>query len=136
MAQPGERIALYKELDKIERDSELKEFEERLRDRFGRIPPTASELLRVPRLRRLARRLGIEKVVLKQGQMFTFFVGDDNKAYYQSPMFGRLLHYLQDNAARVQIRDRNGRRSFVFAKVPSVSAATEILRQIINLDTL
>ena len=36
----GERIALYKELDKIERDSELKEFEERLRDRFGRIPPT------------------------------------------------------------------------------------------------
>ena len=136
VAKPGERIALYKELDKIERDSELKEFEERLRDRFGRIPPTASELLRVPRLRRLARRLGIEKVVLKQGQMFTFFVGDDNKAYYQSPMFGRLLHYLQDNAARVQIRDRNGRRSFVFAKVPSVSAATEILRQIINLDTL
>ena len=34
VAQPGERIALYKELDKIERDSELKEFEAHSRGRL------------------------------------------------------------------------------------------------------
>lgn len=136
VAQASERIVLYKELDRIEREDELQAFEERLRDRFGRIPEAARELLRVPSLRSLAKRLGIEKVVLKQNQMFTYFVGDDNKAYYQSPMFGRMLSYLSANAERVQIRERAGRRSFVFSHVSSVSAAVAILKSILALDTL
>ncbi len=136
VAQAGERINLYKELDKIEREEELVQFEEHLRDRFGQIPEAARELLRVPRLRWLARRLGIEKVVLKQGSMITYFVGDDNKAYYQSPMFGRMLNYFQANAERVQIRERNGRRSFAIAHVGTVSAAVGILTGILDLETI
>ncbi len=136
VAQASERIVLYKELDRIEREDELAAFEERLRDRFGRIPEAAGELLRVPRLRRMARRLGIEKIVLKQGQMFTYFVGDDNKAYYQSPMFGRMLNYLSNNADRVQIRERNGRRSFAIAHVATVSAAVAILKSILEMETI
>ncbi len=134
--QESERIALYQELDSIERDDQLEAFEERLRDRFGRIPDAALELLRVPRLRRLARKLGIEKVVLKQGTMFLFFVDETNKAYYQSPMFGRLLNYLQRNAQRVHIRERNGRRSFAVDHVATVASALAILRDVLELDTL
>jgi len=134
--QESERIALYQELDSIERDDQLEAFEERLRDRFGRIPDAALELLRVPRLRRLARKLGIEKVVLKQGTMFLFFVDETNKAYYQSPMFGRLLNYLQRNAQRVHIRERNGRRSFAVDHVATVASALAILREVLELDTL
>ena len=136
VAQTSERINLYKELDKIERDDQLAEFEEHLRDRFGRIPEVALELLKVPRLRRMARQLGIEKLVLKQGSMLIYFVGDDNKAYYQSPMFGRLLNYLQGNPERVQIRERNGRRSFAIANVFTVSAAVDILSGILKMDTI
>ncbi|MCH5220713.1 MAG: transcription-repair coupling factor [Muribaculaceae bacterium] len=132
--QESERIALYQELDSIERDDMLQAFEERLEDRFGRIPDAARELLRVPRLRRLARRLGIEKVVLKQGSMFLFFVDESNKAYYQSPMFGKLVRYLQINYKRMQIRERNGRRSFVIAKVPTVEEALAILNEVLSLD--
>lgn len=84
----------------------------------------------------MARKLGIEKVVLKQGSMLLFFVDDSNKAYYQSPMFGRLLNYLQANPARVQIRERNGRRSFAIAKVPTVSQAVDILQSVLNLDSI
>lgn len=132
--QAGERIALYQELDNIERADQLAAFEERLRDRFGRIPDAARELLRVPGLRRRARRLGIEKVVMKQGSMYTYFVGDDNKAYYQSKAFGRMLAYLQGHASEVGIRERNGRRSFVFANVPTVSAAADILDRILAME--
>ncbi len=134
--QVSERISLYQELESIERDDQLDAFEERLRDRFGRIPDVTRELLLVPRLRREAKRLGIEKVVLKQGSMFLYFVGDDNKAYYQSPMFGRLLNYLQQNPQRVQIRERNGRRSFLVAKVPSVNSALGILQSIIAMPSI
>ena len=134
--QESERIALYQELDSIERADQLEAFEERLRDRFGRIPDSAAELLRVPRLRSIARKLGIEKLVLKQGQMFTYFVSDDNKAYYHSDMFGRMLTYLQVNSKRVAIRQRNERRSFVFSDVPSVTTALDILTTILTLPSV
>lgn len=132
--QEGERIALYRELDSIERETELRAFAERLVDRFGKIPPETAELLRIPHLRRLARRLGIEKVALKQGAMYLYFVGDDNVAYYQSAMFGRLVRYLQLNTDRVRIRENGSRRSFAIRSVATVEAAVGILDTMLSLD--
>jgi len=129
--QDRERIALYQELDGIERELDLRAFAERLEDRFGRIPRVAAELLRVPRLRRLARRLGIEKVSLKQGKMFLFFVSEQNVAYYQSPMFGRIIDYVAANPRDCQIRERDGRRSIVINNVETVEHATGILATIL-----
>ena len=46
---------------------------ERLIDRFGKIPPEGEELIRIVPLRRLAKRLGVEKAVLKGGKMILYF---------------------------------------------------------------
>ena len=134
--QESERIALYQELDSIERELDLNAFRSRLEDRFGKVPPETVELLRIPRLRRLARRLGIEKVAIKQEVMYLYFVGDNNVAYYQSPMFGRLLNYLQQNPRRVKIRERNGRRSFAISDVDTVEVAVDILQTVIGLEAI
>ncbi len=128
----SERIALYQELDGIEREMDLQAFRSRLTDRFGAIPAVTAELLRIPRLRRLARRLGIEKVALKQGKMFTYFVDESNVAYYQSEMFGKMLGYLTANPRRVQIRERNGKRSFAIAGVDTVETAVAVLQEIVG----
>ena len=128
----AERINLYRELDAIERESDLEEFKARLSDRFGAIPDVTLELLRIPTLRRLARRLGIEKVALKQGKMFTYFVDASNKAYYQSEMFGRMLNYLSAHPRRVQIREKDGRRSFAILNVKTVETALSILNEILG----
>ena len=131
--QAGERIALYQELDSIERDDQIEAFSRRLEDRFGRIPAETAELLLVPRLRRLARRLGIEKVNLHQGTMYIYFVGESNRAYYMSPMFGRLLTYLTQNPRRVKIRQNSARQSFSIANVKTVREAVDILESILTL---
>ena len=131
--QESERISLYRELDSMEREMDIREFRSRLVDRFGKIPPEAAELTRVPRLRRLARQLGIEKVALKQGQMYTYFVDSCNVAYYQSPMFGRMISYLQAHLDSVRIRENGSRRSFSFAHVPDVETAVAILQEILSL---
>ena len=128
--QESERINLYRELDAIERDADIEAFAARLRDRFGPLPHVTEELLKIPRLRRLARQLGIEKVVLKQGRMYTYFVGENNKAYYQSKAFGRMLAYLQLNPRRVTIRDNAGRRSFAIANVATAGEALTVLQTI------
>lgn len=132
----SERISLYQELDGIERELDLQAFRSRLIDRFGAIPPVTAELLRIPRLRRLARRLGIEKVSLKQEIMYIYFVDETNRAYYQSDVFGKLLNYLQKNARRCKIRERNGKRSFAISNVSTVEEAVAILTEIHGLPTL
>jgi len=134
--QESERISLYQELDNIERELDLQAFRSRLEDRFGKIPAVTAELLRIPRLRRMARQLGIEKVALKQESMYLYFVDDSNRAYYQSPMFGRILNYLQHNARLCRIRERNGRRSLAVDHVTTVEEAVSILETMLSMESL
>ena len=65
--------------------------------------------------------------------MYLYFVGDDNKAYYQSKAFGRILAWLQQNPARCRIRETNGKRSFLISGVPDVLTALTLLRSITAL---
>ena len=134
--QENERITLYRELDAMETDMQVQGFESRLVDRFGPIPAMAQELIRIVPLRRYARRLGIEKIALKGGMMYTYFVGEENVAYYQSPAFGRMLQYLQANPRRCHIRDKGGRRSFSIEQVTTVTQALDILRLITDLPSI
>ena len=134
--QESERVSLYQELDSMERESDVLEFRRRLEDRFGKIPKPALELIRVVTLRRIARTLGIEKIALKLGKMYMYFVGDENKAYYQSPAFGRILNYLQQNPKRCHIRDVNGKRSLLVDNVETVEEAISILNSITSLEAV
>ncbi|MDE5774009.1 MAG: transcription-repair coupling factor [Muribaculaceae bacterium] len=127
--QESERIHLYQQLDNMEREEDVRTFAESLRDRFGRIPHTTEELLKIVPLRMLARRLGIERLILKGGKMILHFVTKDNRAYYESPAFGSVLSYIQRPLPGISIREINNRLAITIADVTTVSAALEILRQ-------
>lgn len=132
----SERIALYRELDAIERESDLVTFRANLIDRFGKLPRQAAELLRIPSLRALGRRLGFEKIVLKQDSMYLYLVDETNRAFYNSRAFGRLLAYINANTTRSRLRQRDNRRSVVIANVPSVEEAVSILNEVTTLSPL
>ena len=125
--QESERISLYQQLDNMERPEQIEQFRNHLRDRFGPIPRISEELIKVVPLRQAARRLGIERLALKGGKLRAYFVGDDNKAYYQSPAFGRVLTYLQRDPLRCDIREVNGVRRMLISGVDTVTEALEIL---------
>ncbi len=134
--QESERILLYQELDNMERETDVMAFRRRLEDRFGKIPKEANELIRIVSLRRLAKTLGIEKVALKQGNMYMYFVGDENRAYYESPAFGKILHYLQNDPQRCKLREVNGKRSILIGGVRSVQEAVGILSSMASLTAI
>lgn len=119
----SERISLYRELDNIESESALIEFQENLEDRFGKMPKRSTGLLLVVRLRWLAIRYGIEKLILKNGQMVAYLVSNLQSPYYQSDEFGRLLQYMARNPRKTKLREQNSRRSVVFSDVKSVDDA-------------
>lgn len=116
----------------MERETDIRQFCERLEDRFGRIPHEAMELIRVVRLRRLAKQLGIEKVGLKQGYMYLYFVSDEHVAYYQSAAFGRILGFLQKNPKLCKLREINGRRSLAIKDITSVESAVSVLEEVLQ----
>ncbi|MDE5997131.1 MAG: transcription-repair coupling factor, partial [Muribaculaceae bacterium] len=56
--QESERISLYQQLDNMENAEQIEEFRVQLKDRFGAIPHTTEELIKVVPLRMAAKRLG------------------------------------------------------------------------------
>lgn len=129
---PGssERMLLYRELDNIERDEELEAYRQRLIDRFGPVPRQGEELMLVVPLRRVGRRLGCEKIILRQGWMQMQFVSNTQSAFYQSAAFGRVINYIGYHPRRCNLKEKNGKRSMVVSQVASVKEAVEILKDI------
>lgn len=129
---PGssERMLLYRELDNIERDEELEAYRQRLIDRFGPVPRQGEELMLVVPLRRVGRRLGCEKIILRQGRMQMQFVSNTQSAFYQSAAFGRVINYIGYHPRRCNLKEKNGKRSMVVSQVASVKEAVEILKNI------
>ena len=126
----SERIALYRELDNITNEADLAEFEKRLEDRFGKIPEKGRSLLQVVRLRWKAMRFGVEKLVMKDEKMIAYLVSNVQSGYYQSETFGKILRYMTTHPRRCQLREKNARRSVVFANVQSIEKAAEVFNEI------
>ena len=126
----SERMLLYRELDNLKNDEELARYRQMLIDRFGEIPKVADELMKVVPLRRKAKQLGCERLMLKMGRMTMFFVSNPNSPYYQSQAFDSILNYIATNPRRCNIRENNGKRSLVVNDVKSVGEAIVVLEDI------
>ena len=130
----SERMLLYRELDNLanrhDLDASLEAYRSRLRDRFGEIPAVAEELISVVPLRVYGKQLGIEKLMLKQGHMYLYFVSNPDSPYFQSEAFGKVLNYVSSHPRQCNFREANGKRSVVITPVPSVASALTICRSI------
>ena len=130
----SERMLLYRELDNLANshrlEADLEAYRKRLTDRFGAIPPVAEELISVVPLRVLGKQLGIEKIMLKQQNMYLYFVSNNESPYYQGETFGRILDYVSRHPRRCNFREAKGKRSVIISQVPSVASALTICREI------
>ena len=132
----SERMLLYRELDNLANsnhlENDLEAYRQRLIDRFGPIPDVAEELIRVVSVRVLGKQLGIEKLMLKQGKMYFYFVNNPDSPYYQSDAFGKILNYVSSHPRQCNFREANGKHSVVISPVDSVASALTICREIMT----
>lgn len=133
---PGasERMLLYRELDGLSSDDEIAAFRQRLLDRFGALPAEAEELLRVVPLRRLGRRCGAERLVLKAGNMTLYFVPNAESPFYKSQVFQRMIDFALHPAQmrRCELGEKKGKRFLRIKQVPSVEAAVKVLEHLVK----
>lgn len=132
---PGsaERMFLYRELDNISDNDQLDAYRKRLEDRFGKMPKEGEQLLLVVPLRRIGKKLGCEKIILKQGRMQMQFVSNPESAYYKSQTFGRALNYISSHTRRCNLKEARGHRFMIVTGITSVGDALDVLKEIDNM---
>ena len=131
---PGatERMMLYRELDGLSGEEQIEGFRRRMEDRFGPLPPEGEELLRIVPLRALGRKVGAERLSLKNRRMILYFVSNPDSAFYRSATFDNLLKFATNHYHRCKLDEPNGHRRMTVADVPSVECALTTLRNMIN----
>ncbi|ANW97287.1 transcription-repair coupling factor [Wenyingzhuangia fucanilytica] len=130
----AERLNLYKKLGELTNEEELQEFEQQLIDRFGELPTQVIDLLDSVRIKWLAKKLGLEKIVLKQKRMIGYFVSDQQSGFYNTQSFTNVLKYVQNNSKMCVMKEKetkNGLRLLItFIRIDSVKKALETLKNI------
>ncbi|MFT6984009.1 MAG: transcription-repair coupling factor (superfamily II helicase) [Crocinitomicaceae bacterium] len=129
----AERLSLYQDMDNIKGQDELDQFVKELEDRFGPIPEKVNELMRSFKLRWLAQELGIEKLVLKSNKMIGYFIANPKSEYYQSPIFTKVLDYMQKNPAVAKLSEKNDRLRIIYDDVKTLTVAYEHINRILKL---
>ncbi|MFC3879930.1 transcription-repair coupling factor [Algoriphagus namhaensis] len=128
----SERLGLYSKLDGIKNESDLEKFALMLTDRFGPIPEEVSELMETVRLRWIAEKLGIEKLVLKSGLMKCYLLPSSKADYYSSEVFGKIMKFAQGLPKKCKIKEYKNRLILTISEVTSISKAEIRLKEMQN----
>ena len=130
----SERLNLYNELSTIETEESLQEYEKRLIDRFGELPIQVVDLLDSVRIKWFAKKIGLERIILKQKRLIGYFVSDQQSSFYQTTAFTKVLKYVQQNPKSCVMKEKqtkNGLRLLItFIKIDSVETALQTLKRI------
>lgn len=130
-----ERLNLYTQLNALETGAQLEDFEKHLVDRFGELPTQAVDLLNSVRIKWIATRIGLERVIMKSNKLIGYFIADQNSRFYQSPAFSKVLQYVQTHPHLCTLKEketRNGLR--LLLRFEAISSVDEALRVLTPLD--
>ena len=122
-----ERLEIYKKLNMINHENGLINFKKELEDRFGKIPKQGKELINTVRLKWIASKLGIERIVIKNNECLAFFIRDKKSIFYKSEIFSTILtkvKTLSNNILMIEKETRSGKR--LIMKVKNISSINEI----------
>jgi transcription-repair coupling factor (superfamily II helicase) len=126
----SERIRLYKELNEISNEDALRNFEKKLADRFGPVPPPAQALLDIVVIKWLAIRLGIEKILLKNNLLIANFISDPGSGFYRSKTFVSIMNHVNTHQKRMSVKQKASKLSLTITGIVSVKSATMALKDI------
>jgi len=116
----------------LDNEEDLNAYGHKIKDRFGTLPSQVLELFDAIRLQWFAKRIGFQRIILKDRLMRCYFIHDPESPYFESLTFGRILEYLQVHPDRCQIKQTPKYLSIRFKDVPSMKNAHWHLKQMLE----
>ena len=75
----------------------------------------------------------IEKLVMKQGKMIGYFIGDQQSSFYQSKRFIKVMQFAQHNGNICKVKEKETKTGLklliTFENVKSINKALEMLER-------
>ncbi|MCO5275957.1 MAG: transcription-repair coupling factor [Flavobacteriales bacterium] len=131
VSETAERLALYRRLDDIKDENELQAFAAEVQDRFGPIPHEVNELMEGIRLRWLGQRMGLEKMILKKGDLRGTFIADQKHAFFSGDTFNAVLRAVQAQPKRFKVYEKNGTLRISVAAMKNIGEAKRALESVL-----
>ena len=132
----SERLNLYKELNSFNNEKEIITFIDRINDRFGTAPQKIHNLCDAIRLRWIGKKIGFERIILKNNNMRAYFPYKSDSQYYNSDMFKQALNFLKHNFETCEMIQKKGKLSMRIKDILSIKAALLLCKEILgdNID--
>jgi transcription-repair coupling factor (superfamily II helicase) len=111
-----ERLSLYTQMDSLKDELELQRFGRELKDRFGKIPRQVRELSDGLRLRWTCKKLGFERVILKNKKLRCYFIEDPQSRFYESGLFSQLLAFLAKDGVKYDLHMKKSQKHIIVVR--------------------
>ena len=129
-----ERLSLYTELDTLENNDQIDTFRASLKDRFGPIPNEVEELFDGLNIRFLAKRLGFERIVLKNRKLNCYFISNPHSRYFETNTFKAIMQYISTTGVKEKISLKQTTSYLIMSK-ENVRSLNEVLRILTTVET-
>jgi transcription-repair coupling factor (superfamily II helicase) len=116
----SERIKLYRELDNMRSEDELQKFSAEMVDRFGAIPEPLENMMNIVRARWLCVALGVERLLVRNGKMVLYFVGDGKSAFYKTELFGNIINFVAKQIRTCALNQKGEKLTLNFPNCSSI----------------
>lgn len=132
----AERLKLYTELNETQDEGGLEKFRSELVDRFGELPAPAADLLESMKIKWVAAKLGLERVVLKNGLLLGYFIANQESGFYQTDGFMHIVRSVQSESKLYSLKEKQTRAGLRLLlrieQVSSISRALELLGRLLQ----
>ena len=133
----NERLVLYNELSAIKNEFALMEFKKNIEDRFGAIPPEGIELLSTLRLKWLASKMGLERLIIKKNKCVGYFLEDQQSDFYQSPVLNQILLSVQKESSKFSLKEKQTRKGLrLLLCLDQVESIEKLLEQLSSMQVV
>lgn len=111
-----ERLAIYTEMGKVDKEDEITALRKKLKDKFGPIPFPVEELFNGIRLRWICKQMGIEKLSLKSRKLRCYFVSNPQSAFYETDFFNNFIKFVSIKGPEFGLSLKQSNKNLILIK--------------------
>lgn len=126
----SDRLSIYNQLDNLKTEEELLQMQNSLTNRYGKIPSQTMDLFDIVRIRWKAESLGIEKLQFKNNILKCTFVSVEQKNFFGSETFGKILDYVKTNKSICALKDYKGK---AILQIEGLRTAQQLLKELFKI---
>lgn len=129
-----ERLSIYTEMNKIEKEQDLKAYRSKLKDKFGAIPFQLDELFNGIRLRWICKKMGIERLSLKNQKLRAYFIRNAQSAFYETKFFNDFLNFISTKGPEKQLFLKQSKNHLILVKdeINNLKTARKLLENLLE----